>query len=91
MIYERTKAATLPRRGDAIGQLRGLQRAGHVKANARQFAANVLPIIEEIERSGVTSYNATAAKLNERTARAQLRPQIVPWSTLCRADWVRND
>src|SRR5437773_462268 len=21
---------------------------------------------------------------------AQLRPQIVPWSTLCRADWVRN-
>jgi hypothetical protein len=22
---------------------------------------------------------------------AQLRPQIVPWSTLCRADWVRND
>jgi hypothetical protein len=24
-----------------------------IKANARQFAANVLPIIEEIERSGV--------------------------------------
>ena len=22
---------------------------------------------------------------------AQLRPQIVPWSTLCRADWVRNE
>jgi hypothetical protein len=22
---------------------------------------------------------------------AQLRPQIVPWSSLCRADWVRND
>ena len=22
---------------------------------------------------------------------AQLRAQIVPWSTLCRADWVRND
>jgi hypothetical protein len=22
---------------------------------------------------------------------AQLRPQIVSWSTLCRADWVRND
>jgi hypothetical protein len=21
----------------------------------------------------------------------QLRPQIVPWSTLCRADWLRND
>jgi hypothetical protein len=22
---------------------------------------------------------------------AQLRPRIVGWSTLCRADWVRND
>ena len=22
---------------------------------------------------------------------AQLRPQIVPWSTLCRGDWVRDD
>lgn len=43
-----------------------------VKANARRFAANVLPIIEEIERAGVTSHNAIAAKLNEcnvRTAR----------------------
>ena len=40
-----------------------------VKANARQFAANVLPIIEEIERAGVTSHNAIAAKLNERNVR----------------------
>jgi hypothetical protein len=40
-----------------------------VKANARRFAANVLPIIEEIERSGVTSHNAIAAKLNERNVR----------------------
>jgi hypothetical protein len=31
-----------------------------------QFAANVLPIIEEIERSGFTSHNAIAGKLNER-------------------------
>jgi hypothetical protein len=22
---------------------------------------------------------------------AQFRPQIVPWSTLCRSNWVRND
>ncbi len=40
-----------------------------VKANARRFAANVLPIIEEIERAGVTSHNAIAAKLNERNVR----------------------
>jgi DNA invertase Pin-like site-specific DNA recombinase len=38
-------------------------------ANARRFAANVLPIIEEIERSGITSRNAIAAKLNERNVR----------------------
>ncbi len=38
-------------------------------ANARQFAANVLPIIEEIERAGITSHNAIAAKLNERNVR----------------------
>jgi DNA invertase Pin-like site-specific DNA recombinase len=40
-----------------------------VRANARQFAANVLPIIEEIERAGITSHNAIAAKLNERNVR----------------------
>jgi hypothetical protein len=40
-----------------------------VRANARQFAANVLPIIEEIERAGITSRNAIAAKLNERNVR----------------------
>ena len=40
-----------------------------VKANARRFAANVLPIIEEIERAGITSHNAIAAKLNERNVR----------------------
>jgi hypothetical protein len=40
----------------------------------------VLPIIEEIERSGVISHNAIAAKLNERnvrTARASLSPGAV--------------
>jgi hypothetical protein len=40
-----------------------------VRANARQFAVNVLPIIEEIERAGITSHNAIAAKLNERNVR----------------------
>jgi hypothetical protein len=40
-----------------------------LRANARQFAVNVLPIIEEIERAGITSHNAIAAKLNERNVR----------------------
>src|SRR5262249_16793356 len=42
---------------------------GALKANARRFAANVRPIIDEIMRSGVTSHNAIAAKLNERNVR----------------------
>ena len=29
----------------------------------------MLPIIEEIERAGITSHNAIAAKLNERNVR----------------------
>src|ERR1700730_5088457 len=40
-----------------------------VKTNARRFAANVRPIIEEIMRGGATSPNAIAAKLNERNIR----------------------
>jgi hypothetical protein len=40
-----------------------------VKANARRFAANVRPIIDEIMRAGATSHNAIAAKLNERNVR----------------------
>jgi hypothetical protein len=33
------------------------------------FAATVLPIIEEIKRAGITSHNAIAAKLNEHNVR----------------------
>ena len=40
-----------------------------MKANARRFAANVRPIIDEIMRAGATSHNAFAAKLNERNVR----------------------
>jgi ribose 1,5-bisphosphokinase PhnN len=42
-----------------------------LKANARRFAANVRPIIEEIMRAGATSHNAIAAKLNERNVRTE--------------------
>ena len=40
-----------------------------MKANARRFAANVRPIIEEIMRAGATSHNQIAAKLNERNVK----------------------
>jgi DNA invertase Pin-like site-specific DNA recombinase len=72
MISERTKAAlaAAKARGTQLGNPRlaeAQKRAREsLKANARRFAANVLPIIEEIERSGITSHNAIAGKLNER-------------------------
>jgi DNA invertase Pin-like site-specific DNA recombinase len=75
MISERTKAAlqAAKARGVRLGnpQLAKAAKRGvaAVRANARQFAANVLPIIEEIERAGITSRNAIAAKLNERNVR----------------------
>ncbi|HEY1363699.1 MAG TPA: recombinase family protein, partial [Xanthobacteraceae bacterium] len=72
MISERTKAAlkAAKARGTKLGNP-NLPKAAKrgvaaIKANARRFAANVLPIIEEIERSGISSHNAIAAKLNER-------------------------
>ena len=40
-----------------------------LKANARRFAGNVRPIIEEIVRAGPRSHNQSAAKLNERSVR----------------------
>ena len=58
MISERTKAAlkAAKARGTRLGnpQLAKAAKRGTaaVKANARQFAANVLPIIQQIERGG---------------------------------------
>jgi DNA invertase Pin-like site-specific DNA recombinase len=75
MISERTRAAlrAAKTRGTRLGnpQLAKAAKRGTaaVKANARRFAANVLPIIEEIERAGITSHNAIATKLNERNVR----------------------
>ena len=72
MISERTKAAlaAAKKRGQTLGNpnLEKAQKLGRAaaKANARRFAANVRPIIEEIMRAGATSANAIAVKLNER-------------------------
>jgi hypothetical protein len=75
MISERTKAAlaTAKKRGKRLGNpdIAEVAKRGRaaLKANARRFAANVRPIIEEIMRAGVTSHNAIASKLNERNVR----------------------
>jgi DNA invertase Pin-like site-specific DNA recombinase len=75
MISERTKAAlaAAKRRGTRLGNPDLAQAAKRgvaaLKANARQFAANIRPVIDEIMRAGATSHNAIAAKLNERNVK----------------------
>jgi DNA invertase Pin-like site-specific DNA recombinase len=75
MISERTRAAlrAAKARGTQLGNPRLADAAKRgvaaLKANARQFAANVLPIIEQIERGGTTSHNAIAAELNARNVK----------------------
>ena len=75
MISERTKAAlaAVKKRGQVLGNPNLAEAAklgtAAVKRNARRFAANIRPIIEEIMRAGATSHNAIAAKLNERNVK----------------------
>ena len=73
IISARTKAALAIRKaqGMKLGNRTNLAEAqakgGQVaKDSADAFAANVLPIIEQVKTSGITSYNAIAAVLNER-------------------------
>ena len=72
MISERTKAAlaAAKRRGKTLGNPRLAEAAqigtSAVKAKAKRFAANVLPVIREIRAGGAESNAAIAAKLNER-------------------------
>src|SRR5262249_6985568 len=72
-ISERTRAAlaAAKARGTQLGnphlkEVRG-RGAAATHAKAQAFAANVLPIIAEIEESGVTSLNAIAGRLNARS------------------------
>jgi hypothetical protein len=75
LLSERTKAAlaAAKRRGTRLGNPNLPQAAKRgvaaLKANARQFAANVRPIIEDIMRAGATSHNQIATKLNERNVK----------------------
>ena len=75
MISERTRAAlqAAKARGKRLGnpRLAEAQALGNAinKQKARQFAANVLPVIREIQEHGASSHNAIAAKLNGRNVK----------------------
>jgi DNA invertase Pin-like site-specific DNA recombinase len=71
-ISERTKAALAAAKArgmrlgtpDPVGAVERMRVAR--KARAAQFAANVLPIIRDIQAAGHTSLNAIAGQLNVR-------------------------
>lgn len=75
LISERTKAAlkAAKARGVRLGNPRiaRAQAAGaaRVKADADQFAANVLPIIRQAKKAGANSLRAVADVLNDRGVR----------------------
>lgn len=73
LISERTKAALAIRKAQGVklgnrtnlaeAQAKGGEAA---KQAADAFAANVMPIIQQVKASGATSFNAIATALNER-------------------------
>jgi DNA invertase Pin-like site-specific DNA recombinase len=75
-ISERTRAALAARKecgtklGNPInpGKAAAAGRQAQIMA-AEQFAATVLPIIESLQRAGITSYRGLAAALNGRGVR----------------------
>ncbi|WP_024922006.1 MULTISPECIES: recombinase family protein [unclassified Afipia] len=72
MISERTRSAlqAAKARGKVLGNPRlreaALTGSAAVKASAERFAANVLPVVKEIQEAGAKTNSAIAAKLNER-------------------------
>ena len=73
LISERTRAALAIRKAQGVKlgnrtNLAEAQAKGGMAAKeaADAFAVNVLPIIHQIQASGVTSFNAIATALNER-------------------------
>ncbi len=82
-ISERTRRALAQakERGTKLGGPKRLEAsalgAAANKANAERFAANTLPIIREIQASGVTTLRGVARALN---ARGVPSARGVPWS-----------
>jgi hypothetical protein len=63
------------------------------EAQATQFAANVLPIIRDIQAAGHTSFNAIAGQLNARkvaTANGGLPPCVRCLAQSLHGDFSRN-
>ena len=94
MISERTKAAlrAAKARGTQLGNPRLAEAARRgvdaLRASADRFAANIRPVIREIQAQGVTSNNGIAAKLNERrvkTARGGRWTHVQVSAALARA------
>lgn len=72
-ISIRTKAALAAKKaqGVKLGNRTNLAEAqakggAAVRREADRFAANIMPIIQQIQRAGLTSYNAIAKALNDR-------------------------
>ena len=94
LISERTKAAlqAARARGTRLGNPRlpeaaALGRAS-LQASAARRAANVLPVIRELQQVGFASHNAIAAELNRRgvkTARGGRWTHVQVGMTLARA------
>ncbi len=104
-VSQRTKAAlkAAKARGRALGwsipSRRGEQAQASLKgvlgnrAKADQFAANVLPVIRDIERAGVTTLQGIADALNARgirTARGRRWYASTVRNLLVRADQVEG-
>jgi DNA invertase Pin-like site-specific DNA recombinase len=94
MISERARAAlqAAKRRGKRLGNpniAKAAQRGADAQSEAADdFAANILPVICEIQASGITSANAIAAKLNDRgikTARGGKWTHVQVGNILARA------
>ena len=76
LIAARTKAALAAKKasGAKLGNPRNLAEAGAkghqaIRAAADQFAANVLPVVREIDRAGKTTLAEIADELNQRHIR----------------------
>jgi DNA invertase Pin-like site-specific DNA recombinase len=85
LISQRTRAALAAKKaqGARLGNRTNLADAQHkgqeaLKAGADQFAANTLPVIEQIRKTGATSLQAISDALNARGVRTARGGQWVP-------------
>jgi DNA invertase Pin-like site-specific DNA recombinase len=89
--YERDQISERKARGVQLGGPRRLEASAlgvaANKANADRFAANVIPIIREIQASGVTTLRGLARALNARGVQSA---RGVPWSAETLSDILKR-